>query len=263
MFDSHCHIHFPEFDYDRDEVLKRAYDAGVTSLLLVGCDVETSKRGINMAGNHANMRASIGIHPHDAKLWSDEVRTQFSNWIRVDLESHALSERKIVAIGEIGLDFYRNLSSPETQRRVFREQLDLAKQFDLPVIIHSRDAHEEVMHILLEKDLKLALFHCFTGDISFAKQVFEHGWYISFSGIVTYPSATELRKVAEIAPLDKFLVETDCPYLPPQPYRGKRNEPAFLKETVSFIASIRHLSFTEIDLATESSTKQLFFIHSS
>lgn len=250
MFDSHCHVHFREFDFDRKEVLERARSAGVEGMLLVGCDMETNQRAVEMAALDENMWATVGIHPHEAEKWSPQVKEKLISLIE--------SNKKVVAIGETGLDFFRNLSPREVQIEVFLEQIRLAKQFDLPVIVHCREAFDQVFDLLMAENIRKVLFHCFTGDLEYATKLWQRGFYTSFSGIVTYPKNDYLREVVREAPTEQFLIETDCPYLPPQSFRGQRNEPAYLSETLTGIAQIRNLSFEQANSLISANSERFF-----
>ncbi len=233
LFDSHAHLHFPEFSRDLDAVLRRAQEAGVSFILTVGTDVETSRQAVLLAEKHQGVYAAVGIHPHDAAK-ADEAAFE-------GILSLAGSSSKVVAIGETGLDFFRNLSPREEQERVFRRQLDLARQLGKPVIVHCRDAHSETVDILETEGVSGVggIMHCFSGDAVLARQCLDLGLLISLAGPVTYPNARKLTEVAKTVPPDRLVVETDSPFLPPQPYRGKRNEPACLVVTARRVAELK------------------------
>jgi TatD DNase family protein len=233
LFDTHAHLHFPEFAADLREVLQRAREAGVRFLLTIGTDVEDSRQAVALAEQHPEVYAAVGIHPHDAAD-ADETALE-------QIEQIARSSPKVVAIGEIGLDYYRNLSPHETQRRVFRRQLHLARQLRKPVLIHCREAHADALEILRAEgagDMG-GIMHCFSGDAPVARQCLDLGLLISIAGPVTYPNARKLPEVVQLTPADQLVVETDCPFLPPQPYRGKRNEPAYLPITAAKVAELK------------------------
>jgi TatD DNase family protein len=233
--DSHCHIDGKEFDADRDEIVKRANDAGVKFMLTVGTGEPESgsfERAVEVAEKYENVFASIGVHPHDAKTFDETAETRL---IRL-----AKEKKKIIAWGEIGLDFYYDHSPREIQEKVFRRQIQIARELDLPIIIHSRDADDETVKILTEeclyKNFRGGIMHCFGGTAQMAESLMQIGFLISFAGNVTFKKAENLRDAARVVPLEKLLIETDCPYLAPIPMRGKRNEPAFVVHTAEFLA---------------------------
>lgn len=232
LFDTHAHLHFPDFADDLPAVLERARAAGVGRLLTIGTDVETSRAAIAMAERDASVWASVGIHPHDAGEADEATCTEIER-----LAAHP----RVVAIGEIGLDFFRNLSPREAQEATLRDMLALAQRVRKPVLIHCRDAHEETLAILDEARVGETggIMHCFSGDVAIARRCLDLGLTISLAGPVTYPNARALPDVARFVPVDRLVVETDCPYLPPQGYRGKRNEPAYLALTAARVAELR------------------------
>jgi len=233
FFDTHAHLHFPEFTADLPAVLQRAREAGVRFLLTIGTDVEDSKAAVALAEQDPEVYAAVGVHPHDAAQ-ADEAALD-------ELRRLATASPKVVAIGEIGLDYYRNLSPRETQVRVFRRQLNLARQLKKPVLIHCREAHREAVEILTEEGVQEigGVMHCFSGDGAVARQCLDLGLLISVAGPVTYPNARKLPEVVRLTPADRLVVETDCPFLPPQPYRGRRNEPAYLPITAARVAELK------------------------
>jgi TatD DNase family protein len=239
LFDTHAHLHFPELAPELDAVLGRARAAGVRGIVTIGTDVETSRAAIAIAEREPDVWASVGVHPHDA--------AQVDGAALDDIERLAGAER-VVAIGEIGLDFFRNLSPRERQEDVFRRLLDLASRTGKPVLIHCRDAHAETLAILAEAAIGDVggIMHCFSGDAAVARRCLDLGLVISIAGPVTYPNARELRDVVRLVPEDRLVVETDCPYLPPQPYRGKRNEPAYVGITAAKVAELRGVSLEEL-----------------
>ena len=233
LFDTHAHLHFPEFAQDLDAVLSRAREAGVSCILTVGTDIETSEQAVLLAEKHPEIYAAVGIHPHHA---AENGEAALEGIRRL-----AESSLKVVAIGETGLDYFRNLSPPDVQAEVFRRQLDLARQVKKPVLIHCRDAHSETIEVLRAGEVRDVggIMHCFSGDAAAARQCLELGLLISIAGPVTYPNSKKLPEVVRMVPLDRLVVETDCPYLPPQPYRGKRNEPAYLTVTARRVAELK------------------------
>lgn len=239
MFDSHSHIHDEKFLDDLDEVLKRAHDAGVTHLVTVGCDIETTQKAQTAAKKAAHIYFSAGFHPHEAKFCTPE---------NLSLIKELAKDPKCVAIGECGLDYYYEHSNKAEQESAFMRQILLAKELELPLIIHLRDAHDACVEILqkhLSPGQKLVI-HCFSGSLEEALFFAHMGCMISLSGIITFKKPGSLLKVAQELPLDKLLIETDCPYLAPHPYRGKRNEPAYLSLTLKAVASARGQSEAEV-----------------
>ena len=232
LFDTHAHLHFPEFAGDLDAVLERARVAGVRRILTIGTDVPTSRAAAALAFREPNVWAAVGIHPHEAAD-ADEAAL-------AEIERLAGGPR-VVAIGETGLDFFRNLAPREAQERALRRQLALARRTRKPVLIHCRDAHEETLSILGAADVSEhgGIMHCFSGDVGIARRCLDLGLLLSLAGPVTYPKPGALPEVAKFVPADRLVVETDCPFLPPQPYRGKRNEPAYLAITAARVAELR------------------------
>ena len=222
LIDSHAHLDDQKFDIDRDMIIKNLKNNGIELVINIGSDLQTSIASVSLAEKHENIYAAVGVHPHSA----DEVD---DSTIEI-LKSFAKRE-KVVAIGEIGLDYYYDNSPRDLQRKWFKEQLKLAKQVDLPVVIHTREAAQETFDILKEaQDGSLrGVLHCYSGSAEMAAEYIKLGFYISFAGPVTFKNAKAIREVAKVVPLDKLLVETDCPYLTPEPHRGKRNEPIFVK----------------------------------
>ena len=233
LFDTHAHLQFPEFDADLPAVLERARGAGVRWMLTIGTSVETSRAAVALADLEPDIYAAVGIHPHDASEADDQTFEE--------LQKLAESSPRMVAIGEIGLDFFRNLSPREVQIEVFRRQLDLSRRVRKPVLIHCRDAHTETVEILRAEGVREVggIMHCFSGDEAVARQCLDLGLLVSIAGPVTYPNARKLPAVVKMVPGDRLVVETDCPFLPPQPYRGKRNEPAYLPITAARVAELK------------------------
>jgi TatD DNase family protein len=254
--DSHCHIDGPDYDADRFEVVTRAHDAGVSTMLNVGTGDPHSgafERAVALAEQHQTIYAAIGVHPHDAKLW-DEIAER-------RLIEIAQQSRRVVAWGEIGLDYHYDHSPRDVQQTVFRRQLRIARQMNLPVVIHSRQADEDTIGIIREESAgatRAGVLHCFGGSLQMARAAIELGFYISFAGNLTFKKAEDLRAVARELPLDRLLVETDCPYLTPVPFRGKRNEPARVVETAKCLADLHELSADNIATATTENFHHLF-----
>ena len=242
LVDSHCHIDGDHFDADREEVVQGARDAGVKYLLNVGTGDPRSndfKRAVDVAEKYDGVFASVGIHPHDAKLYDDAAEAHL-----IEL---AASSNRVIAWGEIGLDFYYDHSPRDVQIEVFRRQIRKANALDLPVIIHSRDADDETVEILTDEcghqGFRGGIMHCFGGTPEMARNLMDIGFLISFAGNVTFKKADSLREAARVVPLDKLLVETDCPFLTPVPMRGKRNEPAYVVHTARFLANFYGIEF--------------------
>jgi TatD DNase family protein len=262
LIDSHCHIDGKEFDEDREEVVKRAQDAGVRLMLNVGTGEPKSgsfERAVELAEKYDCVFASVGVHPHDAKTFDDEAEKLLRGLIA--------QSKKVIAWGEIGLDYYYNHSPRDVQKEVFKRQLKIARELGLPVIIHSRDAEEDTLEILREEvsneNFAGGIMHCFGGTVSMARDCLDIGFLISFAGNVTFKKADNLRDAAKVVPLDRLLVETDCPYLTPIPYRGKRNEPARVVETAKFLAGVYGLEFEELASATTENFFKFFKMNSS
>lgn len=255
LVDTHAHLNDGRFRQDLPAVLQRATAAGVRAIINVGFNLDSSRGGVKLAGRHAQVHAAVGFHPHEAK--------DFSPTALAELRSIATSE-KVVAIGEIGLDFYHNHSPAAAQRTAFVGQLRLARELNLPVIIHDRDAHRDVLTILLEEGLPAAggVMHCFSGDTAFAEQCLEIGLYLSLAGPVTFKQAEILAEVARQVPSDRLLVETDAPYLAPVPFRGKRNEPAYVSFIVQRIAGLRAEKPETVARVTSENARRLFGISS-
>ena len=269
MIDSHAHLDFKEFDRDREEAIKRFFDAGGEKMINVGCDLSSSERSVELASKHKNIFASIGVHPHDAQTLDETAMKKLEELAK---------NKKVVAIGEIGLDYFRNLSPKERQIEAFKTQLEFATKHKKPVIIHCRDAYNDLVEIL--KSYKTSdwngVIHCYLGSWAFAEQLLDMGFYLGFTGAVTYAKKPkivnelgapkfkleepEIFKVIKNTPLDRILVETDCPYLAPVPHRGECNEPSFVKHVIEKIAEIKEMSSKEIEKAADKNAKRLFGI---
>ncbi|MGQ9654772.1 MAG: TatD family hydrolase [Thermodesulfobacteriota bacterium] len=251
FIDSHAHLDMPQFEEDLPGVIQRAEQAGVRLIITVGTDLDSSHRAVKLAHLFPQVFAAVGIHPHNARDCTFEALAR--------LREMATSP-KVVAIGETGLDFYRNLSPPEAQILAFREQIRLAREIDKPVVVHDRDAHKELTRVLKEEGTKgmKGVIHCFSGDLAMAKQCFEMGLSISIPGSVTFRNAARLRNVVLNAPPDRILLETDAPFLAPIPFRGKRNEPSFIKYTADRVAKVRKVSLEELAAQVCDNTTRLF-----
>jgi TatD DNase family protein len=258
LIDSHCHIDGPEYDADREEVIARANDAGVTTMLNVGTGDPHSgafERAVELAEKHNNIYAAVGVHPHDAKLYDDAAERRLIDLIE--------QSKRVIAWGEIGLDYHYDHSPRDVQREVFRRQLRLARSLELPVVIHSREADDDSIAILRDELTgyqRGGVMHCFGGSLGMAQSAIQIGFSISFAGNLTFKKAETLRQVARQLPLDRLLIETDCPYLTPVPFRGKRNEPARVVETARCLASLLGEELEAIGRTTSANFAKLFCI---
>lgn len=252
FFDSHAHLDDEKFADDRAEVIARAKENGVTHIVNIGADMESSARSIELTQQYDMIYAAVGVHPHDAKKVIASDYDQLAQWTKLD---------KVVAIGEIGLDYYYDLSPRELQREVFIRQLDVARQMHMPIVIHDRDAHGETMEILKREGKGLiGVVHCFAGSMEMAVELIKMGWYIGCDGPVTFKNAAKLPQIMQKIPLERLLIETDSPYLTPVPYRGKRNEPAYVRLVAEHIAGLRGISIEEIAKVTTQNVCDLFKI---
>lgn len=254
LIDTHCHMDFPEFEKDREEALKRAGAAGIEALVNVGSSLKGSRAAVELSLRYPSIFASVGIHPHDAKECDEgqflEVKT-------------LLVSKKVVAIGEVGLDYYRNLSEPKKQVEVFKRFIGLAVDSRLPLIIHSRQAEEDTLAILRESmpgKNNGVVIHCFSGGIDFLKKCLDLGFFVSFTCNVTYKKAQGLREVVGFVPLDRMFLETDAPFLAPEGKRGQRNEPAFLVQLAQEVARIKGLDLQEVSFQTSKNAKGFFHL---
>ena len=251
LIDTHAHLDVEDFDKDRDLVVKRAVDVGLVNILTVGVDIDSSQKALDIARQYDPVYAAVGCHPHNAKQCGDNDLKKMADMV---------SDDRIVAWGEIGLDFYRLRSDPEIQISLFRDQVQLAYDLNLPVIIHDREAHDEVFDVLkkMGKGKNRGVIHCFSGDVDFAESLIDIGFFISIPGTVTYKKALRIRRVARTIPLEYMLFETDSPFLTPVPNRGKRNEPSFVRFTAMETASLREMDFDELCRITTENATRLF-----
>jgi TatD DNase family protein len=250
--DSHTHIDLPQFDADRDATVARARAAGVETMLIVGgVDEENGHRRALTVAEQLGLPASAGIHPHEAKLATDAIYDELRRFAK---------DRRIVAIGEIGLDFHYDYSPRDVQRDVFRAQVRLAKEAGLPIIIHTREADDETASLLEDEGATKGVIHCFTGGHDLARRALALGFYISFSGILAFPRSEVIQEVARTVPLDRLLVETDSPFLAPPPHRGKRNEPAFVVEVARKVAALRGIPVEEVGRAAARNFRALMAV---
>ncbi len=246
LIDTHAHLAFKDFNEDIDEVIQRAKDAGVEKIINTACDLESCEKVFEMQEKYPFLYPSLGLHPYDSELLTDEL---LAKWREI------LSSGKVVAIGETGLDYFKCKVDKEIQKNSFRKHLELAKEFNLPVIVHNRDSDEDCLDVLQEFPEVKAVFHCFASSLEFAKKIWELAYFTSFTGIVTYPNSDNLKEIVQHVPLDQFMVETDCPYLAPQAYRGKRNESSYVVEVAKRIAEIKGLSYEEVtDISTKNAS---------
>jgi TatD DNase family protein len=263
IVDTHAHLMFSEFDEDREETLVRAFAAGVKKIINIGCGEESSAQAVAMMKEFEGrddlprLYATVGLHPYDAGDLREDLIDEWRTWIVEDLKS---GKRGIVGIGETGLDYFKSKVDPEIQKKSFRRHMKFADEMNLPVVVHNRDADEDCLEILKEFPGVQAVFHCYGSSLDFAKRVWEAGYYTSFTGIVTFKNADALREVVAAVPMDRLMVETDCPYLAPQEYRGKRNEPAYVAEVVKMIAEVKNLTNDEIAEISTKNAGKLFGI---
>ena len=254
LFDTHVHLNAEQFDEDLEEVISRAREAGVENMVVVGFDRPTINRAMELIDQYEFLYAAIGWHPVDAI----DMKEEDLAWIE-DLSSHP----KVVAIGEMGLDYHWDKSPKDVQKEVFRKQIQLAKKVKLPIVIHNRDATQDIVDILREERAEEVggIMHCFSGSPEIAQECVDMNFYISLGGPVTFKNAKKPKEVAKGIPLEKLLIETDCPYLAPHPYRGKRNEPAYVKLVAEQIADLKEVSLEEVERITTENAKKLFNIN--
>lgn len=250
LFDSHTHLQLHDFDADRPDIIARAADAGVQQMLCIGFSEATSTQATELAEKHEGIHATVGIHPHEASHLTEATLDRLRNWA---------DSSSVVALGEMGLDFYRNLSPREDQYHAFEVQLQLAAELRLPVVIHDRDAHDEILRVLQNHRGRVrGVMHCFSGDWEMAKKCMDLGFVISIAGPVTYRKSHQLQDVATRVPISRLLIETDCPWLAPQFRRGKRNEPSYVRAVAERVAKLRGISFDELASATTANAASLF-----
>jgi TatD DNase family protein len=251
FIDSHAHLDMEQFDSDRDEVIQRALSAEVRQVVTVGIDVNSSCKAVSLAETYPSVFAAVGIHPHNADAADEKDLKR--------IESISGGE-KVVAIGEIGLDFYRHYSSYHKQMEYFRQQLDIARRCNLPVVVHAREAYQEVLEVLssFENYSLTGVIHCFSGTVDLAQAFIRLGYVISISGAVTFSKASLLHEVVAEISLDNMLLETDSPFLSPVPYRGRRNEPARVIHTAQMVSDIRGIGLEDVAAQTSENTRRLF-----
>lgn len=258
MIDTHCHLSMVldeegKIDYNQiNEILKQMETNGVTYAITIGSNMEDSKLSVEIANKYDNIYCAVGVHPEEVETFDAD---KLEDLIKINLNSG-----KLVAIGEIGLDYYWRKDNKETQIEIFKRQIELAKKYNLPIVVHCRDAYGDVLEILKEYAPfdKGGVIHCYSGSIEWAKEVIKLGFLISFTGVVTYPNANNIQDVAKWVDLDKFMVETDSPFLTPVPFRGKQNNPSYVKCTLEYIAKLKNKEIQEIDKNTTNNAIKLF-----
>ncbi|MCX6828700.1 MAG: TatD family hydrolase [candidate division Zixibacteria bacterium] len=250
MFDSHCHLDGREYRGRLDEVINDAVSSGVHTMVNIGADLPSSIASVEMAQKYASIHATVGVHPHDATTYNAVLEGELLK---------LLQKPKVVAIGEIGLDYYRDLSPRPVQREVFRKQLEIAVAHKLPVVIHTRDSYSDTLNIIREYATRLSggVFHCFPGSQFDALEVIDLGFHISVGGIITYPGS-RMAEVAKVVPLKYILMETDCPYLTPVPFRGKPNRPSYLRYVRDKLAELRDIDVTEAEEVTDLNSRRVY-----
>jgi TatD DNase family protein len=253
LIDTHCHLDFPQFDQDREEVIARAQEQGIEAMVNIGSSLEATERSLQLAKQYDFIYATAGIHPHEADKFRPQDEKAFLEFLK---------QEKVVAVGEVGLDYFKNYSKPENQRTLFRILLRLAKEKNLPLVIHSRQAEQDTLKILKEFVILEAVVHCFSSGADFLKECLDLGFFVSFTCNITYKKAEGLRDIVRITPMDRLLLETDAPFLPPEEFRGKRCEPFYVRHLAQEIARIKGLSLDEIARVTTRNAKNFFRISS-
>ena len=248
LIDTHCHLFFDELKEDLSSVLKRAADLGVTKFICVGTNIEDSKESYNLALNYENIFSTAGVHPHD----TEEVAENY-----IDELYNLLKDKKVVAVGEIGLDYFKELSDISVQKKIFAEQLELAQKINKPIVFHNRDSDDDIINTLSEFPNVYGVAHCFSSTYDVAKKLIDMGFYISFSGNLTFKNS-HLPDVAKRLPIDRLLVETDSPFLSPVPHRGKTNEPGRARFVADLLARLHNLSINEVAQITTTNAKAIF-----
>lgn len=249
FIDTHCHLDFPEFDKDRDEAIKRAKDEGVGYIINIGTSILSCEKAVGLSKRYGFIYATVGLHPHEAD--------RFDNEALGSIEKLA-GNNKVVAIGETGLDYYRNYSGVENQKLLFRSLIKLAKNLNLPLVVHTRQAQNDTLEVLKEENPRKVQVHCFSGDENFLKECLGLGFFISFACNITYEKAQGLRDMVKIIPLERLLLETDAPFLPPEGFRGRRNEPAYLKYLAEELARIKGIDVEAVRRVTSENAKNFF-----
>ena len=251
IFDTHAHYTDESFDEDREEVIDSMNPSGVGLIMNSSCDEASSAFAVELANKYPFIYASVGWHPHDAKTFNADSADKIREWCK---------NPKVKAVGEIGLDYYYDLSERDVQQEVFKLQMTLAKELDKPVVIHDRDAHEDCMKIIRQFPDVRGEFHCYSGSAEMAKEILKRGWYLGFNGVITFKNARKSIEVVEMCPLDRILIETDSPYLTPVPHRGKRNDSRYLPFVIEKISEIKNISKEEVEEVTFNNGKRFFGI---
>ena len=251
LIDSHAHLEMPEFKRDLEGVIQRAKESGVEYIFTVGTEKKDWERALEIANSHPSIYAILGVHPHNAKEIDDQTYPRLKELCR---------NGKVKAYGEIGLDFFRNLSARDIQLKRFREQIGLAKELGLPIVVHDREAHQETLEILKSEKAEECggIIHCFSGNYEMAKVCIDMGFYISIPGSITFKSAEGFRGIIKRIPLESLLVETDAPFLTPEPFRGKRNEPSYVRYTAQKVAEIKKVSFEKVAEVTTENAMRIY-----
>ena len=252
LFDTHAHMNDPVFDEDRDAVLRSLKEKGVGLVMNPGCSLENSLQAIDLANTYDFMYAAVGTHPDTADEVDETVIARYRTLCQ--------ENSKVKAIGEIGLDYYYETIPRDIQQRAFRLQMDLARELKLPVIVHERNAHDDGMRIVKEYKDVTGVFHCYSGSAEMARQLVDMGWYIGFTGVLTFKNARKAVETAERIPLERIVLETDCPFMAPEPFRGKRNDPGYLYRMAQRLAEIRGISVEEVTAITTENAKKLYRI---
>tara|TARA_Y100001968_G_C19221288_1_gene649857 strand:+ start:147 stop:905 length:759 start_codon:yes stop_codon:yes gene_type:complete len=247
MIDTHCHLYDEKIHPNLDQIVENATQANIDNMICIGDNLDTSLKSIKIAEKYNNIYATVGIHPHESSKAPNNYLEKIEKYI---------VHKKVVAIGEIGLDYYYNFSDPTIQKNIFRHQLELATHSNLPVVVHCRESYEDLYKIILKSNNRKGVVHCFSGDLDFAKKIIDLGYYISFTGMITF--VKHLEHVIKNIELQHIMIETDSPYLSPVPYRGKTNQPAYVKEIAKKIAEIKNISIQEVDNVTSNNAKLLF-----
>jgi len=249
LIDSHAHLEMPDFKKDLEVVIQRAKESGVEYIFTVGTEKKDWRRALEIANSHPTIYAILGVHPHNAKEIDDQTYPMLRELCR---------DKKVRALGEMGLDFFRNLSPRDTQLKRFREQIGVARELVLPIVVHDREAHRETLEILKSENAEECggIIHCFSGDYEMAKICMDMGFYISIPGSITFKNAESFREIVKRIPLESLLVETDAPFLTPEPFRGKRNESGYVRYTAQRLAEIKKVSFEKVaEVTTENALR--------
>lgn len=249
FIDTHAHLNLDQFASDYKKVIERAFAADVKSIINIGVDYSSSKRAVQIAKEYENIYAAVGYHPTDLKMGEYNEKKL----------SDLFYSKKVVAIGEIGLDYFHDKVDKDYQKELFIKQIDLANKFDKPVIVHCRDAYSDLIEILGAKEkLPRGVMHCWVGNLADAKILYKMGFYFSFTGIITFAKSEELSEIVKFLPIERIMIETDCPWLAPEPYRGKQNEPAYVVEVAKKIAEIKGLTLAEVEEQTTQNAIDFF-----